>query len=365
MLFNNSLLFDNSVDNNSVDDDFVDDFVDDLNNLKLKNDDDNNDDKNTKHHKISQKSLLLIKTDYENSINNSNLTKITEMFSKTSSKDFIIKNLNIKSQNIKLWAIAINKKDLNLLNLLKSFDIEIKLSNLEIIKIIQKFKSVDYLEIIEFLFDYIFLNEDIAYNFLFKILHNLTTPNNENEQYAQFNIIYYLISNYEKPLILLKSNIRFVIRTLNINLVKFVIEEYKININELVADRTNLQWVIDTLNNNNPPPNTQFAYEVFDYLLISGADIKLLNNEGRDIYHSIKQLNNQQTRETLRNIILQNMHINTISIESKISKDILPLINVPYYKKFVERRGIKVKINPKKLKQLKKLKGYWKTLKYM
>ena len=199
----------------------------------------------------------------------------------------LIKNLNYY-ENLKLWKLAIQQNDIQLLRGLNSTGIIMTLSNDELINIIKSFKSVNYYETIAFLLDYILLNQYIVYGLLNNTFGYLKTPNSKKQQTNQLKIINNLIKyQIEKDV----SNIYFndIISTLNIPLVEFVIDKSNININELFNGQTVLIVVVNNvIHNRHINIKIEFAYETFDYLLLIGADANKRNYDFYDYIYLIK-----------------------------------------------------------------------------
>ena len=183
-----------------------------------------------------------------------------------------------------------NDKNNEILKYFKLSNYKLKLSNDELIKIIKSFKSVNYYELFDFLFDFIeLLNDEIAKDLLDFILENLQITNNKKQQQIQLKIIKKLMK-YQTVKDYLINNFVFVVCTLNIQLVDFVFNELYIDVNELFNGYNVLQWVvIDLVNNSNE--NNDFAYEMFEYLLTIGADI---NKRGENDINKITDLNIRQ-----------------------------------------------------------------------
>ena len=179
-----------------------------------------------------------------------------------------------------------------------------KLSNDELVGIIESFESVDYYETIEVLLNYIEFNgltENIAGDLIFILIIQLTTPATKKQQNSQFEIIkklikYPIVKNY------LKDNFYKVIVSLNVNLVAFVIKELNIDINVLFGGYTALQLVVFYLNNN-PNENDEFVYEMFDYLLAIGVDINKLDWRRFDVDYYIKRIKDQNIMKKLDEMI--------------------------------------------------------------
>ena len=69
-----------------------------------------------------------------------------------------------------------------------------------------------------------------------------------------------------------------------------------------IYERTVLQSVINNLINNSNL-NSEFAYEMFAYLLSIGADINKKYENGNDIFFDINQITDQDIKNNLYKII--------------------------------------------------------------
>ena len=100
----------------------------------------------------------------------------------------------------------------------------------------------------------------------------------------------------------MNTNFYFVVKTLNIPLVGFVINELNIDINELFAGHTILQVVVEYFYYQNND-GVEFAYEIFDYFLLSGADLNKRDEWNKNIYYFINIIKNKTIKDKLIKII--------------------------------------------------------------
>ena len=281
-------------------------------------------------------SLKLTSKTNQKLVNNSKNTKqeINKLYhSKTNLKTLLTTTQGItflktlkKHENKKLWRIFINKNDIKTLQKLKEIGIKMKLSNDELLNITKSFYSVHSYETIEFLIDYIKLNDVIAkdlFSKIFKFLYHLRTPTTTKQQNIQLEIIKKLIQ-YQSVKDLLNFNFYNVIWSLNIQLVDFVIKELKININELKTKVENndgefiftyngLQVVIEYLNFKQNKNNT-FAYEMFDYLLSIGVNISKRDSNGQDVYCYMNRISDNIIKNELE-LIIKKYNSSSLGIE--------------------------------------------------
>ena len=193
---------------------------------------------------------------------------------------------------------------INILKQMQSDKVPMTLSNHELvanINFIIRYKSVEYYEIFEILLDYVQLTDLIAYKLIENIYYNPKTANNDKQQSIQFEIYKKLIQ-FQSVKDFIKDNFYFVIISLNIQLVDFVIKDLKININRLFNGRTVFQCIVGYLVNH-PDKNFNSAYNMFGHLLMIGADILLRDEYGNDIYFYIKQITDQNIQMKLNEII--------------------------------------------------------------
>ena len=252
-----------------------------------------------------------LSADYKNAITIENTLEITNILSTLSGIATICEIAVDSEYNKKLWTVAITKNDYNLLFKLKSIGVEMRLSNDELVNFIKSFKSISYYKTIEFLMYYIKLNDDIAITLLAYILSVLTTPTTKEQQNSQLMIIKKLIE-YPKPKKALNSNFYYVMFTMNIPVVDFVIKEFDIKVNDLfeVGDgddgayikMTILQVVVDYLIYN-PNINNKMAYEMIKHLVFIGADTKKRDFNGNDVNFSINQIKDENIKNKLNEII--------------------------------------------------------------
>ena len=230
--------------------------------------------------------------------NNTNINTIKKLLSTKQGITFI-KNLTFNKpiENQRLWRFAIHLNDIQLLRELKSIGIKMTLSNDELVDIIYSFESVDYYETIEYLTDYIKMDDNIAY----ELINKLTTPNSKNQQTSQFEIYKKLI---EKSLVkhVLKEYFYLFVYSLNIQLVDFVIKELKLDINELFRGYSVLQLVVDYLIEY-PNKNNEFAYDMFDHLISIGADINKRDKYDNNIYYYIHLISDKNIQNKLNELI--------------------------------------------------------------
>ena len=200
------------------------------------------------------------------------------------------------SKNNKCDNEMINEsKNNEMLKYAKATNILVFVSNDRLDHLAGSFNSLYYYQTIEFVLNYIKLNDDIAVNLMFSVLFCLTIPTTKEQQNSQFKIIKKLII-YPKAMIYLNDNLYFVFKSLNIPLVDFCIKEFDIKINELIDGYSVLhilmKYVYKHTNKNN-----ELVYEMLEYLLKSGADIKTRVNF--DFYCYVKCLNNTTIKNKL------------------------------------------------------------------
>ena len=153
---------------------------------------------------------------------------------------------------------------------------KLELSNDQLLDVLRRFESIHYYETNAYLVDNIKLNKKLVEDLIRKFLVFLTTPNNKTQQISQLEIIKKLT---QYPTV--KNRLKYfncVIKSLNVQLIDFYIKEFKIDINELFRGLTALQLVVEYLIDNKSN-NIEFAYEMFDYLLSIGADVKQINDQ--------------------------------------------------------------------------------------
>ena len=194
-------------------------------------------------------------------------------------------------------------KNNEMLNYSKQTNFIKKLSKEEILEIINLFLSVVFYETFEYLLDFIELNEYIAYRLKDMFLYSLRTPNTKKQQQIQLEI-YKKLMKYQPVKDYFNHNFDYVIESLNIPLVDFVIKEFDIKINELFDGYTVLQWAVGYLIDY-PNENNEFAYEMFDYLLTIGADFNTNNSIGNDINFDINRIKDQKIQKDLFDKLLQ------------------------------------------------------------
>ena len=210
--------------------------------------------------------------------------------------DFI-KNLN-ETQNKELWTFIVENNDIKLLKQLNTTGIEMSLSNEELYSIMFAFDSVEFLGIFEFLLSYFELDEVCANNLLYGVLIDLRTPNTRKQQQIQFNIIQRIIKDYPNVKNVLKESFYDVLQSLNIPLIDFFMKEFGITIDEEFDNKTCLQNAVFYLFNN-PNQNIQFVFEMVDYLLTKGADVKQRNEYDQDIYFYIDEIADKNVQNIL------------------------------------------------------------------
>ena len=111
-----------------------------------------------------------------------------------------------------------------------------------------------------------------------------------------------------------------IIKSLNVPLIDFVIKKLNTDINRLFKRYTALEWVVWYLNVN-PNINNELAYEMFDYLLSIGADIKKRNYDKSDIYYYINQIKDHNIQiKLLQKILLKTGNNKTKEIKIKYHK---------------------------------------------
>ena len=104
---------------------------------------------------------------------NTNKTKDIKRVLLTLQGTKFINNLN-NTENQKLWKFAIHLRDIKLLRGLNTTGLNMSLSTDELVKIIKQFKSVEYYKIINFLLQYIVLNDHISKELISNILFLIT-----------------------------------------------------------------------------------------------------------------------------------------------------------------------------------------------
>ena len=264
---------------------------------------------NKSNNKKTKKSSCFVLKSYEKAIFTENTTKLYEILS--SNFTFINEKLeaNIKD-NLNLWRIAFDKNDLRLLKQIKQSEIKMKLSNDELFKIIETFKSNDYYETFEFLLDYLEIDDnETNKNLLIRALTYLKTAINTHEQTSQMNIVVRILANmYSKSsqsvFTYFQNHFDLFIYTLNYYLVDFLLKEYKIDINKLVDGLTNLQWVVFHITYD-PNFNLELAYKMIDFLLTIHVDIKKLDGDGNDIFAWVDKITEPKIRQIIHSKLLK------------------------------------------------------------
>ena len=202
------------------------------------------------------------------------------------------------------WKNAIQSNDIKKLKQMK-YDqcIPMKLSNDELIRYIKEFNSVEYYETFEFLLDnYIILNDKIADDFIIRVLWYLGIPNNKQQQNSQLQISKKLIK-YQSVKNWMTYYFDDVVRTLNTELVDCFIEELNImDINELFHGWNVLNLVVVYLINN-PNIHNEFAFEMFDHLLLIGANVYKIDLWKRDITFYINKISELNIKNKLNEMI--------------------------------------------------------------
>ena len=188
--------------------------------------------------------------------------------------------------------------DVELLKGLKSKEIKMTLENKDLLEIIYSFIIPNqYYKTYEFLlFNYIQLTNENVVELI--DLHDMKTPKTTKQQKNQFELYKRIIKEYPAFKKLVKDNFSFVIKSLNIPLVDFIIKELKFDFNELFYCFTVLQHVVFYLNDK-PNINDEFAYEMFEYFLSIGADINKRDYHDNDIYFSINRIKDKTIKEPL------------------------------------------------------------------
>ena len=240
---------------------------------------------------------------YDSAIETNNITIIKEMLSTEEGIDFIIEKCKTEQENQNLWILVITSNDIDTLKQMKFINIELNFTNDELIFIVKSFLSVDYYETYEFLIGNIKdLTNDIAYDLVFNILYYLQTPLTTKQQNSQFIIIKKL---FEYPWVVkyLKFNFHDVILSLNIELVGFVINEFDVDVNKLFRGLTVLQLVVEYLVDYPNSNKNEFAYKMFDYLLLIGVDLNKTDDNKNDIYFYINQIE----EENIKNMFLESL----------------------------------------------------------
>ena len=248
---------------------------------------------------------------FNNYLMDGNSKIITELLTKHGCG--LLKNLKI-TENRALWGTAIKQKDIELLKQLKILQIEMALTNKELYEIMITNCAISSYELIEFLLGYILLNENITYSLVSEILFDaLGNPITKTQIFiSQLNIITILTAKENKKITnYLKQNFHYVIFTLNVPLVELLIQKYNIDINDIVCNYTTLQWIVSYFSIY-PRTNVNLVYEMFDFLLSIGADIKQKGVPGLtkkstsayfDIFDSKKGLSSNNIVQNLRYII--------------------------------------------------------------
>ena len=251
---------------------------------------------------------------YDFIINSNNTKAIKSLLSTNKGTKFAIKlnKIENKINNKQLWSKAIQQNDLELLHILKSLELEMRLRQFELADIYKTFNSVDYYETLEFLFDnYVILDKYSAYNLVSQVINALTTPNNEKQQIIQFKIIYKAMKliKYQTFRILIKSSFYNVISSLNVPLVKFIIKGLNIDYNGflgLFLKDDKLETILQLLVGyfiDKPNINNEFAYKMFDYLLSIVTNVDKLNSNGNDVYFYIERIKDENIKDILKDKI--------------------------------------------------------------
>ena len=248
---------------------------------------------------------LLIRKKYHTAILTNNTEIIKQMLLTKTGIKFIIEKTKHIQENKILWFLVIQQNDINLLKLMELIGIKMTLSNKELVYIIKSFTSVDYYETIEFLLDFIELNDELAISLTSKLLSYLKTPNNKKQQKCQFEIIK-ILCNYKSVKDWFLYNFPILIGSLNIPLVDFVMNEFNFDINRLFYGFTVLNWVFMYLFRNSNV-NCEFAYEMFDHFLTRGANIENVDLIGNDIYDYINLITNETVKSKLEEMIINSL----------------------------------------------------------
>ena len=133
---------------------------------------------------------------------------------------------------------------------------------------------------------------------------NYYVANNEKKQLLELKFVK-LICSKKSPKVnkYIRHNFDLVVWGFNVHLIKFFINELKIDIKDLSKGYTNLQWVASHLIFDSETYNLKLAYKTFEYLLDCGVDIKQINHVNEDIYVWINQIKKPEIREELIKVI--------------------------------------------------------------
>ena len=248
---------------------------------------------------------ILLSRKYFKAIKTNNITNIKQMLSTEKGISFIIEKCKNKQENQKLWNLVITKNDIELLTQMKLLGIEMTLSENELIKIIISFRLVKYYETIEFLVDYLKedLTDNTAHLLIDFLMWHLRTPNNNKQQKSQLEIIKNLLE-FQRAKDWLNNNFNFVLRSLNIKLVDFLIEKLEIKINGLFGEITILQCiVVRYFIEDRSLIYDNLGFKMFEHLLLIGADVNRRDFDGNDVNYLINIIRNEKIKNTLNEII--------------------------------------------------------------
>ena len=197
------------------------------------------------------------------------------------------------------------EKTSEILKYLKLSNITRKLSNNDFYFILLSFNSSSCYKTFEYLFEKIKLNDNISYRLMKIVLFKLRTPTTTKQQNIQLEIMKKLI-NYES----VKRNIKTlffedVVYSFNIPLVDFCIKELNIlnNYYQIFHSKYIVQWVVDYLTKN--PIDVEFSYEMFDFLLTIGTDIKKRDEGIFDIHFYIDIIKDENIKNKLNEMLLK------------------------------------------------------------
>ena len=275
-----------------------------------------------------QKTDLLIKNWNNSSFDVKNLTF---QFLDTSDQIMFclidpINNFTIFKNSQKLfgyWKLTINSKDYTknkqMLKYTKRTNIHLLLSNESLIELIKLSANNFNFQLFEFLYFTIRADLELSINLITDTIgiRGKNIPVNDHEITAQFNTVRFLIKNNINVIPgFIKSIFGYFIFTLNIKLVKYIIDEFEIDVNEQSYGIPHWFRIIFYLTYPDTP-NIERAIHMFEFLLNNGADLNIKSHYGNSItFEIIKYIPDIQIRNRLFKIIhLKHCERNQISFK--------------------------------------------------
>ena len=222
-------------------------------------------------------------------IANKTTINLKRILSTEEGKEYVLNKLLDKKTKQNMWLLALKLSDWDLMTILNTIPIDFNFTHNEYLDILMITSENFDFEYFSFFLNHKCLNENESVKVLESALGvtSLIMPETDIEIAEQLKIIKLLLKRNNNLIKELATHFYIVIYTLNLPLVKYLINTLKIDIN-IKNKGTPIFFRVIYHFRRNCIVNVNEAIKMFKYLLQSGANVFEVDFNGLDIYATIK-----------------------------------------------------------------------------